>query len=289
MFRKFTVAGLFLLFCLATGVLAAADDDSVKGMITNRTGETLTVKTDQGEVTVLLTAVTETKDNRGLIGVREKDMGDVVLIPGLRVDIDGAKDDQGRFVAKKINVDGDDLETSEMIEAGLNPTAEQVEAHSKQLESQGQAIESNEQRIAKIEALLKQAKENQDRFERADNFDEKGEATIKFSSGSSTIASADQRQLKQLADNANKLPEYLIKVTGFADSSGDAAMNTELSEDRAKAVVAYLTQQAGVPVQRVVAPGAMGEYGSTVSNESSTGRAQNRRVEVKVLYPKQRQ
>jgi len=289
MFQKLTIAGLFLLFCLATGVLAAADDDSVKGVITNRTGEMLTVKTDQGEVPVLLTSTTETKDNRGLIGLREKEMADVVLIPGLKVDIDGAKDDQGRFVAKKINVDGDDLETSEMIQAGLNPTAEQVEAHSKQLESQGQAIESNEQRIAKIEAALKQAKENHDRFERADNFTVKGEATIKFDSGSSTISSADEQQLKQLADNANKLPEYLIKVTGFADSSGDPAMNTKLSEARAQAVVSYLIQQAGVPVQRVVAPGAMGEYGPAASNESSTGRAQNRRVEVKVMYPKQRQ
>jgi OOP family OmpA-OmpF porin len=44
-----------------------------------------------------------------------------------------------------------------------------------------------------------------------------------------------------------------------------------------------LIQQAGVPVHRVVAPGAMGEYGPTASNETPSGRAENRRVEAKVL------
>ena len=46
-----------------------------------------------------------------------------------------------------------------------------------------------------------------------------------------------------------------------ADSTGSAAINTKLSEDRAKAVIAYLMQQGGVPVRYIVAPGAMGEYG----------------------------
>jgi OOP family OmpA-OmpF porin len=60
-------------------------------------------------------------------------------------------------------------------------------------------------------------------------------------------------------------------------------MNEKISDDRAKAVVAYLIQQAGVAVHRVVAPGAMGEYGPTASNETPAGRAENRRVEVKAL------
>ena len=47
----------------------------------------------------------------------------MVLIPGLKVDVDGMSDDQGRVVAKTITVDGDDLEAAEMIEAGLHPTA----------------------------------------------------------------------------------------------------------------------------------------------------------------------
>ncbi|PSH05519.1 MAG: OmpA family protein [Acidobacteria bacterium] len=285
MSRKLTL-NLFALLCLAltTSVFAAAAEKAkkveVKGMINDRTGDMLTVKTDSGDVTVVLTDDTKTKDNRGLIGAREQEMGDIVLIPGLKVDIEGTRDNKGQVVAKKINVDGDDLEASEMIQAGLNPTAQQVAA-------QHQAIASNEQRIAQLEATIKEMQGAQDRFARGDAFDVKGQATVNFGTGSTALSPADQKQLKQLAQNANKLPNYLIKVTGYADSSGDAAMNTKLSEDRAKAVVAYLVQQCSVPVRRVVAPGAMGEYGATGSNETEAGRAENRRVEVAVLYPKQ--
>jgi len=45
-------------------------------------------------------------------------------------------------------------------------------------------------------------------------------------------------------------------------------------------------QQGGVPVRHIVAPGAMGEYGATAPNETKVGRAENRRVEVKILVNK---
>lgn len=63
-------------------------------------------------------------------------------------------------------------------------------------------------------------------------------------------------------------------------------MNTKLSENRAKAVITVLMQQGSVPVRNIVAPGAMGEYGAATTNETKAGRAENRRVEVKVLVNK---
>ena len=68
--------------------------------------------------------------------------------------------------------------------------------------------------------------------------------------------------------------------------TGSAEVNTKLSEDRAKAVITYLMQQGNVPVRHIVAPGAVGEYGPAASNETESGRAENRRVEVKVLVNK---
>jgi len=47
-----------------------------------------------------------------------------------------------------------------------------------------------------------------------------------------------------------------------------------------------LIQQGGVPVRHIVAPGVMGEYGAVAPNETTSGRAENRRVEVKVLVNK---
>jgi outer membrane protein OmpA-like peptidoglycan-associated protein len=93
-------------------------------------------------------------------------------------------------------------------------------------------------------------------------------------------------QLKQLAETAKSLKGYIVEVTGYADSAGNAAVNTKLSENRAKAVITVLMQQGGVPVRHIVAPGAMGEYGSAAPNETKAGRAENRRVEVKVLVNK---
>src|SRR5439155_13773837 len=112
------------------------------------------------------------------------------------------------------------------------------------------------------------------------------QATVKFASGSFKILPADQQRLKQLAQTATGLNGYIIEVVGYTDTTGSAEINTKLSEDRAKAVVTCLIQQGKVPIRHIVAPGAMGEYGPAASNETKNGRAENRRVEVRVLVNK---
>jgi OOP family OmpA-OmpF porin len=302
--KKTVVTLMTLLSLLSLAAFGASDEKEVKGMITSRTGETLIVKSGAGTTTVVLTDTTRTKDDRGLFGLEKQEMSSVVLIPGLKVDIDGVSDDQGRVVAKTITVDGDDLETAEMIQSGLHPTAEQVaanvqalEAHSGQLEShtaqlagQKENIETNQQNIAankqQIEANIKDIEENTQRFTALSEYDVRGQATVNFEVGSSKISAKDQIELKELANTATRLKGYIIEVTGYADSTGNPAMNTKLSENRAKAVVTYLMQKGEVPVRHIVAPGAMGEYGAAAPNETEAGRAENRRVEVKVLVNK---
>ena len=51
---------------------------------------------------MVLTDGTRTKDDTGAFGFGKDEMSDVVLIPGLKVAIDGASDEQGRVVAKTI-------------------------------------------------------------------------------------------------------------------------------------------------------------------------------------------
>jgi OmpA-OmpF porin, OOP family len=304
MHRKTIVASFIGLFFLASVSAFGGDKTEVKGMITSRTGETLTVKSGGGDITVVLTDDTTTKDDKGLFGLDKQHMSDVVLIPGLKVDVDGTSDDRGRVVAKTITVDGDDLEAAEMIEAGLHPTAEQVEAnvrtleahsgqlssHDVQLAAQKQNIETNQQNIGankqRIEQNIKDIEENTNRFTALSEYDVKGEATVKFNFGSSDISKTDQEELQKLAETARGLTGYIVEVTGYADSTGSAAVNTKLSEDRAKAVITYLVQQGSVPIRHIVAPGAMGEYGAAAPNETKAGRAENRRVEVKVLVNK---
>jgi OmpA-OmpF porin, OOP family len=302
--RKTVVVNLIALFFLASVTAFGADKAEVKGMITSRTGETLLVKSAEGNVTVVLTDDTTTKDDKGLFGLDKQLMSNAVLIPGLKVDVDGTSDEQGRVVAKTITVDGDDLETAEMIQSGLHPTAQQVAANMQAIEANQQNIaankvqlaahkeniETNQQNIAThqqhIEKNIKDIEENTNRFTALSEYDVKGEATAKFNVGSSKISAQDQEELKKLAETAKGLTGYIIEVTGYADSTGNAAINTKLSEDRAKAVITCLMQQGNVPIRHIVAPGAMGEYGAAAPNETKAGRAENRRVEVKILVNK---
>jgi outer membrane protein OmpA-like peptidoglycan-associated protein len=69
-----------------------------------------------------------------------------------------------------------------------------------------------------------------------------------------------------------------LEVQGHTDNVGNDAYNQTLSEARAKAVVAWLTQH-GVAADRLTAKG----YGKTkpvADNGNDGGRAKNRRVEI---------
>lgn len=302
--RETNVVSLVVVLLVTLVSAYGGDKAQVKGMITGRTGETIIVKSADGSMTVVLTDDTKTQDKRGLFGLEKQQMSSVVLIPGLKVDVSGTSDDQGRIVAKTITVDGDDLETSQMIQAGLHPTAEQVAANVQAIEankqgisanrvelaSQKESIGTNQQNISankdQIDQNIKDIAENTNRFTALSEYDVKDQATVKFAVGSAKISDADQDVLKKLAQGATGLTGYIVEVTGYADSTGDAAINTKLSADRAQAVVSYLFQQCNVPMRHIVAPGAMGEYGPAASNETKAGRAENRRVEVKILVNK---
>jgi len=298
-----SVATVCLLMWIA-GVARGGDKTKTNGMIISRTGETLIVSGANGRTTVVLTDDTDTKDDTGLFGLGKEHLGATVLIPGLKVSVEGVPDSSGRVVATTITVDGDDLETAEMIQAGLHPTAQQVAENEQAIASNRQNISTNQQNIATaqqnvaglqadtathrkhIDQNIKDIQENSDRFSQLSDYAVKAQATVKFNVGSSAISQEDLDQLQQFARTATALTGYIIEVKGFADSSGNSIMNEKLSEDRAKAVVSYLIQQCNVPLRHIVAPGAMGEYQPAASNETAAGRAENRRVEVTALVNK---
>jgi hypothetical protein len=119
--RKPNIASTALLCCLLVGLAYGASNGEktkVQGVIATRTGETLVVSTDSGNVAVVLTDDTKVQQPKGL-GLRHKQMSATVLIPGLRISVDGVGDAQSRVTAKTINFNSDDLETAEAIQAGL--------------------------------------------------------------------------------------------------------------------------------------------------------------------------
>ncbi len=106
-----------------------------------------------------------------------------------------------------------------------------------------------------------------------------------FASNSSTLTAEGKREVSDLA---SKLRQYdsvtAINVAGHADSRGAAAYNQQLSERRANSVKNELIR-LGVNPGIVTAVG-YGETSPIASNDTSAGRAQNRRVEVSVTASK---
>ena len=125
--RKPIVSSLIavgLLFVLSA--FTAAQTMKVTGMIISRTGDSMTLTTSSGNVVVTLDDSTKVQHPKGLIGVRKQKMSAAALIPGLKVKVDGTGSDPMHLTAKTVTFDSSDLETAEMIQAGLHPTAEQV-------------------------------------------------------------------------------------------------------------------------------------------------------------------
>jgi OOP family OmpA-OmpF porin len=293
--RMRIIVGL-LTVCFVAWVSAYAQGEKtkVKGLITARTGDVIVLKTTDGtSMTVTLDDDTKVQQPKGL-GVRKKTMSAAVLIPGLKVSVDGTSQDATHVLAKSITFDKDDLQTAEMIQAGLTPTAQNVATNQQNISenkqdiaANKQGVEANQQNIsANTTAIDANAAETSKRFSELSEYDTKDQIDVRFASGSTKISAADQAALNKLAHNAVNLKGYIIQVKGFADSSGNAAMNQNLSMERAQGVIAYLIQQCNVPVRHIVAPGAMGEVAPVASNETKSGRAENRRVEVKVLLNK---
>ena len=295
-------AGIASVCLLALAGVTSARAQSLNGLITSRTGDQMTVQgSDGSNTTVVLTETTDTRDRKGLFGLEKEHLGPTVLIPGLKVKVEGSQDDKGRLVAKTITVDGDDIETSSMIAAGIHPTAEQVAKNVDAIAANKSTIQANKEvtdaavatnasgiasNKEKIEQNIKDTQENSQRFAALTDYDVKGETSVSFAVGSSKLDKDDEAKLQQIAQTALGMKGIILQIIGYADSVGSAEANTRLSGDRAKSVVTYLFQQCNIPMRFMVAPGAMGEFQPAASNETKEGRAENRRVTVKILQNK---
>jgi OOP family OmpA-OmpF porin len=301
--RRIGIAMSVLAMCLLTlGSAQAGDKIKGKGVITLRSGNNLTVETDDdADVTVILTADTKVQHPVGL-GARKKQVTQDVLIPGLKLRYEGTGD-QTNVTAETITFDRDDLSLAKVIQAGLNPTAQQQASNMRAYQANKEATDAEiaanqaaseaaiaaaKQDIAANQASIDQvAQSTQKRFSELGDFVVKGEHTVYFATGDYSISGQDRNALADLAKQALTYGKgYVIQVAAFADSVGTASSNQVLSKERAQAVVAYLLQECNVPVGRIVAPGAMGETNPVASNETASGRGENRRAEVKLLVNK---
>lgn len=103
---------------------------------------------------------------------------------------------------------------------------------------------------------------------------------ILFDYNSTALRGTSRDELAEMADVFNRYNDTTIVVAGHADSTGSDAYNQRLSERRADSVATYLQNQ-GVRGSRIDSMG-YGESRPKASNATSSGRQQNRRVEIYV-------
>jgi len=108
--------------------------------------------------------------------------------------------------------------------------------------------------------------------------------TVLFGVNKDTLSDEGKQQLDELAKQASGMDRYVVEIQGFTDKTGPASYNDMLSQRRAEAVARYLSIQYKVPVRNIT---MLGEgYATPVADDkTSTGRKQNRRVEVKLWVP----
>ena len=105
--------------------------------------------------------------------------------------------------------------------------------------------------------------------------------TILFNSGKSSFQKQTYPVLQAMSAILKEYPTAKFSLEGHTDSDGKDAMNQKLSEDRAAAVKNYLIEQ-GIEASRLSSKG-FGESMPVDSNKTAKGKANNRRVEVKLV------
>lgn len=115
-----------------------------------------------------------------------------------------------------------------------------------------------------------------------DNYKELSNVSVTFGFDKSVLTAEDKAQLDQIATNLATTRGYILALTGGTDSVGDAQYNYQLSQKRADAVVTYLATKYNIPPHKFYLIG-IGKENPVADNSSRAGRAQNRRVEIKLM------
>jgi len=105
--------------------------------------------------------------------------------------------------------------------------------------------------------------------------------TVNFEFNKDTLTSEAKDALDLVAAGLASQPKLTVQIDGHTDSVGSAAYNLKLSKKRAESVRVYLIGK-GVDGSRLAAEG-FGKTKPIASNDTETGRAENRRVEFQVL------
>jgi len=115
-----------------------------------------------------------------------------------------------------------------------------------------------------------------------DNYHPVAETSVKFGFNKDNLTQKAQEALDQLAAQIASTKGYIIALEGGTDSVGPADYNYDLSQRRANSVIQYLASKYNVPAHKIYVIG-LGKDKPVEPNKTSAGRADNRRVDVRLM------
>jgi outer membrane protein OmpA-like peptidoglycan-associated protein len=115
-----------------------------------------------------------------------------------------------------------------------------------------------------------------------DNYHPVTETAVLFGFNKAELTRKDKEQLDELGRQIPSVKGCIVAIEGRTDSVGNAEYNYQLSQRRAAAVTQYLASEFNVPAHKIFIIG-LGKDDPVDSNSSTHGRAENRRVDVRLM------
>ena len=244
-----------------------------KGVVIAREGDTFRIRDrNRTDYQVLITDRTSIKTHGGFLRSGKK-YPVTDILRGLIVEVEGRGDSQGQLAAEKIRFEESDMRAAITSDTRVTPVEEN---------QQRMAGQMDELYAVAAEARNEATAANQ-RIDSLDEYDVQETVAVTFKVNSAVLSPEARQQLDDFAAQAANAKAYTIEVAGHTDSTGSEAKNFRLSQHRAEAVVQYLAVNHKIPLRRIVTPMGYGKTEAVADNSTAAGRAQNRRVEVKMM------
>jgi OOP family OmpA-OmpF porin len=284
--------------------VASGEKMKVKGVVVRRDADTFVVRDANGVDTVVrLDNATSVKTKGGFLR-GGTNYGQTNILRGLNLEVEGRGNASGELAATKIRFNESDLRVARSVESRAAPLEERASDTEKKVTD----IEENARRLSgqmdELAAVAntarggaKAAQETADaavagvnvtneRISALDDYEPQTVTAVNFKTGSAILSPDSKTKLDDIATKAMNAKGYVLEVSGYADATGSIERNRALSQRRADAVIRYLVENHQIPLRRIITPYGYGETNPVADNTSREGRAENRRVEIKLLVNK---
>lgn len=237
----------------------AVQGAKVEGVISARHSSKMEVTSADGAKSIItINDATLIEASAGPLGLKRTKLAASSLLNGLPVRVKTLQYGND-LIASKIDLKGDDLKTAQIVHSGT----------AQRFSEQAAATEALRGRMANI-----------------DKYNIKSSMSVTFDVGKSVISSQAKADLCDTASKAVAIDNALMLVVGYTDSTGNEDLNQRLSEARAARVVNYIQQVCGWKPYRMLTPTGMAAADPAASNDTSDGKAKNRRVTVNIMVSK---